>query len=260
MVSAHLSDRDRAICWALYEHRVLTSVQLYELFFPSAHRTRKRLLLLHRLRVVERFQPYREGGGAHPFHYLLDELGARVVASERGLEPSELDWTRARALKLAGSPQLRHLVEANGFFTRLALALRRHPTLTLREWWGQLHCARLWGDLVRADGYAQLADAGAALELWLEWDRGTETHARLAEKLERYADLEAALERRVAVAIVTPTAGREREVLHALRERAPVRVLVTCAERHRADPLARNWLEPDREPRLSLPDLAAEVA
>jgi hypothetical protein len=257
--STRLTGRDRAICDALYEHRVLTVGQVHELHFGSLERARKRLVELYELRVVDRFRPYRERG-SFPFHYLLDELGAALIAAERGVDPSELDWTRAKALRLIDSSQLRHLVEANGFFTRLALALRERPELRPSEWWGQRRCAKAWGELVRPDGFARLAARDRSLELWLEWDRSTETHARLAEKFERYADLEAALERPVAVAIVIPTSGREREVLRVLREGVPVRVLVTCAERHRADPLARNWLEPDREARLSLPDFAEEIA
>jgi hypothetical protein len=55
--------------------------------------------------VFDRFRPYRRAG-SYPYHYLLDEPGAAVVASERGLEPRELDWSRARSLKLASSSQL----------------------------------------------------------------------------------------------------------------------------------------------------------
>jgi hypothetical protein len=147
-VSCRLTERDRLICRDLYEHRVLTSIQIFELRFDSAYRARKRLLELHRLRVVERFRPYREHG-SHPHHCLLDEVGARLVAAERGVEPGELDWSRARALKLASSTQLRHLVEANGFFTRLASALRTEPNLELAAWWGQRRCAQAWGEVVR---------------------------------------------------------------------------------------------------------------
>jgi hypothetical protein len=255
--SRSLTERDRAICAGLYDHRVLTTTQLHELYFATLGRASKRLRELYQLRAIDRFRPYRKSG-SNPYHYVLDELGARIVAAERGLEPAELDWKRAKALQLVTSSQLRHLVEANGFFTRLILALRYHPEATLAEWWGQRRCARAWGELVRPDGYAHLAIGGRALELWLEWDRGTETLTRVADKLDRYAELQLALERAVVVSIVAPSGGREREILRALSAAAPVRVLLTSADRHAGDPLAANWLDTGAEARLSLRELVEE--
>lgn len=244
-----LTARDRAICDALYEHRVLTGRQIGELYFASSYRARTRLLELYRLRVVTRFRPYRLLG-SHPYHYLLDELGACVVASERCLDPRELDWSKAHALKLARSSQLRHLVEANGFFTRLAYAVRERTELTLLEWWGQRRCAQAWGELVRPDGYCALASGDSVLELCLEWDRGSEPLARLAEKVVRYRELEAALERALTIAIVALSERREREIRHALHGES--RLLLTTAERHSADPLAANWLQARAAARTSL--------
>jgi hypothetical protein len=244
-----LTARDRAICDSLYEHRILTGRQIGELYFQSSYRARRRLLELHRLRVVARFRPFRALGSS-PYHYLLDELGAAVVASERGLDPRELDWSAAHALKLARSTQLQHLVEANGFFTRLTHALRQTNELTLLEWWGQRRCAQAWGELVRPDGYGALASGSSVLELCLEWDRATEPLARLTEKLVRYRELEAALERALTVAIVAPSERREREIHHALHDEP--RLLLTTAERHRAGPLAANWLHARAATRTSM--------
>ncbi len=255
--SERLTERDRAICVALDEHRVLTSEQLYELYFGSLSRAGKRLKELYELRAIERFRPYRESG-SHPYHYVLDELGARMIAAERGIEPKELDWTRGRALKLASSSQLRHLVEANGFFTCLIYALRSRPATALSAWWGQRRCARTWGELVRPDGYGRLTVADGGLDFWLEWDRGTETQSRLADKLERYQELAFALERSLTLLIVAPGVERERGILRALSGRTGVRVLVTTAARHAADPPAANWLEPQTEARVALMDVATE--
>jgi hypothetical protein len=253
-VSHRLTERDRVICERLYEHRVLTSIQVHELLFDSAYRARKRLLELHRLRVVERFRPYRQYG-SHPHHYLLDEVGARVVAAERGVEPIELDWSRARALKLASSGQLRHQVEANGFFTRLAIALRAEPGWEPAEWWGQRRCGQAWGELVRPDGYCQINRGVRAIGLWLEWDRGTEPLDRIAGKLERYEELALALERELNVLIVAPGERREREIRRALRASADARALTTTADRHHRDPLARNWLGAETALRVALGEL-----
>jgi hypothetical protein len=104
-LAAHVTPRDRAICEALYEHRVLTATQLAQLHFNSLERARKRLTILHQLWVLERFRPHRDQG-SHPYHYLLDRLGAQLVAAERGLDLADLDWTRAKTLRAtSGMPR-----------------------------------------------------------------------------------------------------------------------------------------------------------
>jgi hypothetical protein len=209
--------------------------------------------------VLERFRPHRQQG-SHPYHYLLDRLGAQLVAAERGLDLADLDWTRAKTLRLATSTQLQHLVEASGFFTRLAQALRRAPDAALVEWSGQRRCAQRWGDLVRPDGHARLALPSGGLEVWLEWDRGTEPHARLRDKLERYEELALALDEALTLLLVALGDRRERHILDAWRSADGVRVLITTAQRHHADPLAANWLGQRAERRVSLAELAKTSA
>jgi hypothetical protein len=250
-ISGRITERDRAICNSLYEHRVLTAQQLYELYFDSLDRARDRLAQLHQLQVVERFRPYRQYG-SHPFHYLLDHAGALLLASERGTEPADLDYSRARNLRLASSQQLRHQVEANGIVTRLAQSLRATPYAALLEWRGQRRCSHSWGEIVRPDGYLRVQLAGVQLELWLEHDRSTETHARLQEKLERYEELSLALEHPVTLLLTLLSDRREREVRRALRPSAEVHLFITTSERHHADPLAANWLPAGGETRVAL--------
>jgi hypothetical protein len=250
-LAARVTTRDRAICETLYEHRVLTANQLAQLHFNSPERARQRLAVLHQLQVVERFRPRREHG-SHPYHYLLDRLGAQLVAAQRGLDVTDLDWTRAKSLRLATSAQLRHLTEASGFFTRLAQALRHTPNAELQTWWGQRRCAQAWGDLVRPDGHARLALPTGQLDVWLEWDRGTEPHARLRDKLDRYEELALALEHPLTLLFVAPSERREHHILDRLPSAGGVRVLTSTAERHHADPLARNWLTAGAERRAAL--------
>ena len=45
-IAASITERDQRICIDLFEHRILTTIQLYELHFPSYPRARKRLLEL----------------------------------------------------------------------------------------------------------------------------------------------------------------------------------------------------------------------
>jgi hypothetical protein len=260
-LAARLTDRDREILLALDEHRVLTVGQLGELFFNSLERARKRLAVLHALGVVDRFRPHRERG-SHPCHYVLGRHGAIVVAAVRGVPEKEHRHDPARQLSLQRSQQLAHLVGVNGFATSLAHALRtRMPEADLR-WFGQRACSRCYGDLVRPDSRLDLTlPHGRSLLAFLEWDRGTETHARLRDKLDRYDDLAIGQGRPVTVLFVVPSDRRERHVLRVLAD-APssVTVLVTTAERHHEDPLARNWQEPSAAWRVMLPDLATMPA
>jgi Replication-relaxation len=257
-VARRLTARDRAICQSLHEHRVLTVGQICDLHFDGIERARKRLTQLHQLRVLERFRPYRQYGSS-PFHYVLDRIGAEVIAAELGTTASGLGWNRSSSRQLATSSQLRHLTETNGFFTAIARALRDQPNATLVEWCGQRRCAVAWGDVVRPDGYLRLELAGRLVEVWLEWDRATEQHARLGDKVDRYEELAAVLERAIALLFVAPSDHRERLIHRRLRRAEGVAVLTTTADHHHRDPLGPNWLgafEPSR--RRSLAELACD--
>ncbi|MQA92785.1 MAG: hypothetical protein GEU90_21615, partial [Gemmatimonas sp.] len=91
-LAGRLTSRDRSLCQDLFEHRLLTVHQITELYFPSGHTARRRLVELYRLAVLDRFQP--QAVGSAPYHYVLDHLGARVVAAERGLEFKELRFRK----------------------------------------------------------------------------------------------------------------------------------------------------------------------
>jgi Replication-relaxation len=254
LIARRITDRDRAIAHALHEHRVLTAQQVYELYFDSLDRSRERLSQLHELGVVDRFRPYRQYG-SHPYHYLLDHAGVQLIASDRGVEVAELEYSRAKTLRLASSQQLRHQVEASGVVTRLAHALRAAPCAELLEWRGQRRCAQTWGELVRPDAYLRITLAGGVLDLWLEHDRGTETHARLQDKLDRYEELALALEHPITLLLTLPGERREHQLHRTLRPDREVLLLTTTTERHHADPLASNWLATGADRRRALTEL-----
>ncbi|MHB1555547.1 MAG: replication-relaxation family protein, partial [Acidimicrobiales bacterium] len=69
----HLTDRDRSICSLLAEHRVLTTDQIGTVTFDSPISARHRLATLYRLRVLDRFRPFRRVGTA-PNHWVLDAI------------------------------------------------------------------------------------------------------------------------------------------------------------------------------------------
>jgi hypothetical protein len=129
--AGRLTERDRYLCRLLLDHQVLTTEQIRQVGFVSQRRTRFRLAQLQQLRVLDCFRPLARIGSS-PQHWMLDTLGATVLAAERGVDLSELGWRRDKALALATSAQLAHTVGTNGFFCSLLAADTCCPTARLR--------------------------------------------------------------------------------------------------------------------------------
>ena len=251
--AGRLTERDRYLCRLLADHQVLTTEQIRSVGFDSQRRTQLRLCQLRQLRVLDRFQPLARIGSA-PQHWILDTLGALVLAAEKGIDPSELAWRRDKAIALATSAQLAHLVGVNGFFCSLLAAARHRAGCDLVLWWSARRCAGAWGSFVRPDGYGVWSESDRRIAFLLEYDNGTETIARLAEKLDRYARLFAATGRRLPVLFAFGGPGREAEARRALRHPAvPVATASLAPGQSPADPV---WLPvgSDRA-RLALIDL-----
>jgi hypothetical protein len=258
-IAASITERDQRICIDLFEHRILTTIQLYELHFPSYPRARKRLLELHRLGLLWRTRPQRQPGSL-PWHYILDEPGALVVAESRGIEPNELRFRFDRVLGMLDSPRLRHLRETNGFFTRLAYACRAsEDPFRLALWWGERTCATRWQGLVRPDGVGRLDAPQGSVTFALELDRGTEPRDRLGEKLERYLLIASGPDAPEVVLFCFPSAEREQTAREVFR-RPGIPVATTSAERHRTDPLGHAWRPVGEDQRMRLIDLASRGA
>ena len=186
-LAAQLTARDRRIALDCYDHRALTTEQLQRLHFRSLRVAQRRLGELHALRVLERFRPpWQPGQGSSPYHWTLDEAGARVVAALLEIPREQVAWSRDSTLALAGSSKLPHLLAVNEFFTRLA-AEAAEAGGALREWWGERRAAATFGGALAPDGYGRVELGGRSLAFLLELDRGSEPHARLQEKARRYA-------------------------------------------------------------------------
>jgi hypothetical protein len=255
--AGRLTERDRYLCRLLLDHQVLTTEQIRQVGFVSQRRTRFRLAQLQQLRVLDCFRPLARIGSS-PQHWMLDTLGATVLAAERGVDLSELGWRRDKALALATSAQLAHTVGTNGFFCSLLAAARTLPQAELRLWWSARRCAGAWGSFVRPDGYGVWSEAGGRTAFLLEFDTGTETTNRLAEKLDRYARLFAATGRRLPVLFSFPGPGRETEGRRVLRHpAAPVFTTALPAGSSPADPVWLPVLGSGTGRRLRLVDLAA---
>jgi hypothetical protein len=248
-LARHLTERDRAIALALYEYQLLTTEQLTLLFFSSKRRAQDRLRFLYDERVLDRFYPPRPYGLGKPqAHWLLDEAGAILVAASMNTERKRQGWQRRD--DWGSHPQLLHRLEANRFVTELIAATLTVGSRGVSEWWGSRSAA---GRLTDSSQHSRpIPDAGFVLETaagpiecYLEWDRATETLARLTHKLTlyRHAEVHSEERRPVNVLFVVPTERR----LQAL-----VQAVAADAERRRK---ARdNWFTP------TWPFLAARTA
>ena len=159
-LAGRLTARDRWLLRMLLEHRVLTTTQITDLAYGGPRRAALRLSELYRLRAVDRFRPL-AATGSSPYHWVLDQAGAEVLAAEDGVPLARLGYRRDRALDIAFSPRLAHTIGANGFFAALARAARRGGG-ELACWWSERRCAAAWGDLARPDGYGLWRDPGGA--------------------------------------------------------------------------------------------------
>jgi hypothetical protein len=267
----HLTERDREAALCLYEQQLLTTEQLRVLFFCSRRRAQDRLLFLYRARVLDRFYPAsRFGTGKPQAHWLLDEAGAILVAASLGIERKQLSWSRRDDWR--SHPQLAHRLELNRFVTDLVAATLPDPALGIGAWYGPRRAAARLGEhvrsLVRPDAELLLLTPGGTVDLLLEWDRGTETQARLAGKLRRYGIAERKLRHHDpeprSVLFIVPGERRLRSLAATCAELGadgfwPIHATTVAAVR-RAGPLAPVWQRLDAdEPPCSLPALPART-
>ena len=207
--------------------------------------------------MVDRFRPHQWPGSA-PSHWVLDQAGAAVVAADRGVDVKDLPWRHERAMALQDSSTLRHRVGCNGFFTALLREARGAGDRRLAAWWSASYCAAQWGELARPDGYGVWLEGDARVPFLLEYDRGTESGPRLAEKLPGY--------KRLLSVAVSPTwllfcfesTRREVEVRRALVN-GPAE-LATAVVLRGSSPARAVWLPLGASQRLRLDELAHAVS
>src|SRR5829696_765384 len=214
-LAGRLTDRDRTLFRLLHQHRMLTAPQLTDLAFPSRNAAEHRLAILHRLGVVDRFRPHHTPGSA-PYHYVLGPLGAALLAAEADREPAQLGYRRDRALALAHSQRLQHLLGVNSFFCALARVARQDPAAALEVWWSEQRCTAQWGRLVHPDGYGRWREHQTRVDFFLEYDRGSEPAGRLAAKLPGYLQLAQASQLATPLLFWLPTPAREAAARQAL--------------------------------------------
>ncbi|TDC80838.1 hypothetical protein E1193_16600 [Micromonospora sp. KC606] len=243
-VQSQLTDRDRVLLGWLYDHGVLTSFQIAEALFPSLDFCQRRLRTLYRLRLVARFRPQRADGGSYPYHYVIDQLGAEVVAASRDERPPRRDHARVERRRWTSSRTLEHRLGVNGFFTNLAGYTRTHPGTELVQWLPEAACQRVgtfarredpvlvraYQPRVRPDGYGLWAEDDVRVPFFVEYDTGTEPLSVLVGKLAGYGDLFATLDRVWPVLFWLPSAAREANLRRLLAD-TPLRALAATGAR-----------------------------
>ena len=268
--------RDRKICHHIFDHSLLTATQIQRLHFNSLRVAEKRLKKLYERRVLDRFQPHVPLGSA-PYHYILDELGMRIVAADRGLDIKRIRQRLQADLDLPARSHLHHQLEVNEFFVTLIKACRdSQGEYEVRSWWSEKRCKETWKGIVSPDGLGELSWSSGSCTFLLELDRGTERGDRLAEKLAFYRRFAAMRLGPHALLFMFPSyerelhARRSLEPSHASKQGGAVRCdpsgLEWCTasrgrarsrsgglpgsrpSRRRCAPSARTTCEPDRAP------------
>ncbi|MET8757206.1 replication-relaxation family protein [Lentzea sp. NPDC004782] len=199
-----LVDRDRRLLVLLAEHKVLTTNQIAAIEFLSVRRAQDRLRHLRELGMVFAFRESYLRGGTSQTRFALGYLGARVIAAQRAEKPPSPKAYTESLERLALWPKLDHQLGVNDFFC--ALAARRNPARLreagrsdevsgLTQWWSEHRCTEFfWKYLgggrdarLRPDGYGCWEEHGRTVRFFLEHDTGTESLAKVTNKLDDYA-------------------------------------------------------------------------
>jgi hypothetical protein len=149
--------------------------------------------------------------------------------SRRCSTSSASSWAGVVATTGGSHPQLAHRLEANRFVTDLIAATLHEPTLGVSAWYSPRDAAAQLGNQqtgdLRPDSAFLLEPPAGVVDCFLEWDRGTETQARLAEKLYGYRLAEGRLRAREPrnVLFAVPGAGRVETLRRAYAAFAPQR-------------------------------------
>ncbi|MFN2490293.1 MAG: replication-relaxation family protein [Actinomycetota bacterium] len=241
-MSRWLTKRDRVICHHIYDHSVLTAIQISKLHFPTLRGAEKRLKKLYERRLLDRFQPQVQFGSA-PYHYILDELGMRVVAADRGLDLKRVRQRLQTDLDIPARSHLHHQLEVNDFFVTLIKACRDSKGhYELIRWWNEKRCREAWKGMVHPDGLGELAWPKGSCTFLLELDRGTERGQRLAEKLAYYRSFGAMRLGPEALLFLFPSFERELYARRVLEPIGGLTVATTNRQAYEAQPLGDVWL------------------
>lgn len=179
-IRGELDERDVAVLVELARRKLLSTEHIHSLFFRSIRRAQAKVQELRDLGLVQTL-PSR-ARGRRPDRHHLTALGASVAALHLGRAPSGLSLPARDAGLWRG---LAHRMGVNDFFCGLALACDRRPGHGLHAWDDERQVSG-GGKRVQADAFGRLLHPGGAVELLLEYDRGTEHFWPVVNKLGRY--------------------------------------------------------------------------
>ncbi len=202
-VQSVLTARDHLLLQWLFDHGVLTTFQIAHALFPSQDYAQRRLTRLAGIGVVDRFRPFKLDGGSFPYHYVIDQLGAEVIAAQRDEPPPRPGFGKARRRRWTSTRTIGHRLGVNGFFTDLAGHARTHPDHALLRWWPESRCREpaafaIEDDAIELlthtmpihpDGHGIWQAGDALVPFFLEYDTGTEPITELGHKLVGYTSL-----------------------------------------------------------------------
>lgn len=252
-VLSSLIQRDVDICLDIFDHRFLTTTQVFQLHFPSYSRARVRLHQLYLLGVLDRFRPPKRPG-SWPWHYVLDKLGAQIVSDMRDIDAHRLYFHRNRQANLLNSVRLNHMRDVNEFFCHLIFASRQKNEFRVTKWLGEQASTALCHGIVRPDGAATIETPSGNLDFFLELDRGTEDSARLRNKMIDYDEVAISKHLPKLLLFCFHSPRRERFARQALRS-TRVNVATSILDWHLERPFDPIWLPVGGERRLRLEDL-----
>jgi hypothetical protein len=185
---------------------------------------------------------------SYPYHWVIDQLGAEVVAAAHDERPPRRDHARLERRRWTSTRTLAHRLGVNQFFTDLAGHARTHPRAQLRQWLPEAACQRAgtftrpddpaliraYQPRVRPDGYGLWADAGRQVPFFLEYDTGAEQLSILAAKIVSYHELFTTIGRSWPVLFWLHSAARERNLRIRLGDLPAALQLATAARDHAA--------------------------
>lgn len=257
-----LKQRDLVLLQVLHDYRYLNTLQVKELFFPSLRSAQMRLQLLRDQGLIYMWKVIEPPGVTRrPSLLLLSPRGARLLANHQG-DDGRPYLERSREARDHCWHAV-HDLEANQFFIALAAQSRQLVDQGLFYWYGEDYCRSERVQFARErrlpapvpDGMGvYLSPAGRVL-FDLEWDRATESNARLRQKMRAYVRYFGLFRNSELhhVLFVTPGEGREEVIHQAIRRERPrfnrdscCSFWTTTAPRlHAGGPLGRIWLHVD---------------
>jgi len=225
-----LTQRDLVILQSLYDYRYLNTLQVKELFFPSLRSCQMRLQHLKELGLIYSWKVI-ETPGVKRRHslVLISARGARVLADWHG-DDQRAYVERSHAVRDHCWHAV-HDLEANQVFVALVMQSRQRRAEGLLHWYSEDHVRVDRAEMAREfkwpvpvpDGSGVYIKPGGRILFDLEWDRATESLARLRQKINAYVGyyrhFRTAKQRHVL--FVLPSDDREDNVHFTIWQRRP---------------------------------------